>query len=305
MLSYFNLNNRSEKTRDITSRIPKGIEESMATASRLKKLAVELEESPEPLAPVFIDKASNLVIDASRLAKDASGLVRNEATAKGYEDLAEKVKSLSRKTLRVEDVARSKDASGLVRDASGLVRDASGLVRDASGLVRDASGTTKETHTERRLKKIVQAVEDLEKKAGDLEKKDATPRAVEEATSLVGDASKLVKDTSDVVLEKNASIPKGSPFDTMGLSPIRQVVMYMGVFIGVFFSAAVDQFRRGEPVTIELTIGKLIMSAFVALIVIPLVYGKLGLSPGRPFLVQFALFFQNGVFFNVILNTIA
>lgn len=305
MLSYFNLNSRSEKTHDTMLKIPKGLDESVMAAVHLRKIADELEEVPESFAPVLVNKASNLVIDASRLAKDASGLVRNDATAKGYENLAEKVKSLSRNTLKIEDVVKSKDASGLVRDASGLARDASGLVRDASGLVRDAPRTTKETGTEKKLEQIAQGSEDLEKKARDLEKKGKTSRTFEEASSLVEDASKLIKDTSNVILVKHATLTKEKSLEAVdAFSSKQQVFMYLGVFIGVLFSAGVNQFRSGESITFGLTVGKFMMSAIIALITIPIVYEKLSLNPGKPFLYQFALFVQNGVFWNVLLNTV-
>ncbi|MBU7018344.1 MAG: hypothetical protein HXS44_12610 [Theionarchaea archaeon] len=86
------------------------------------------------------------------------------------------------------------------------------------------------------------------------------------------------------------------------LSPGQQLTMYVGLFVGVLFSAAVSQFRSGEDITLALTTGKVIGSAIIALMIIPHVYGKLRLDPESPLLVQFGLFVQNGVFWSVIVD---
>ncbi|MGC1120939.1 MAG: hypothetical protein WBA22_07575 [Candidatus Methanofastidiosia archaeon] len=87
------------------------------------------------------------------------------------------------------------------------------------------------------------------------------------------------------------------------LSMIRQVLMYFGAFLGVLLSSAIMQFRSGQiGPTINLT--EVIVSAVVALVIIPVVYEKLNLNSHAPFIVQFAIFVQNGVFWHVLIDSI-
>lgn len=86
------------------------------------------------------------------------------------------------------------------------------------------------------------------------------------------------------------------------LSLTQQLIMYVGLFVGVLFSTAVNQFRSGEDITLAITTGKIVGSAIIALIIIPHVYGKLRLDPGSPLLFQFGLFVQNGVFWSIIVD---
>ena len=86
------------------------------------------------------------------------------------------------------------------------------------------------------------------------------------------------------------------------LSVIRQVVMYIGVLIGILFSTAVSQFQSLEDITALMTTSKVFVSAVIALIVVPQVYEKL--NPESPFIVQFGLFVQNGVFWSVAVDLI-
>jgi len=84
---------------------------------------------------------------------------------------------------------------------------------------------------------------------------------------------------------------------------VHQVSMYCGTFIGVLLSTAVSHFRSGN-VNITLTLGEVTASAVVAFVIIPLVYEKLNLNPKAPFIVQFGLFVQNGVFWHVLIDSI-
>jgi hypothetical protein len=85
--------------------------------------------------------------------------------------------------------------------------------------------------------------------------------------------------------------------------PSKQILLYTGAFIGVLLSSALNQFVSGSPVQIKITVITFVFSAFIALVIIPNVYEKL--NPESPFIVQFGLFVQNGVFWNLILNTVA
>lgn len=93
--------------------------------------------------------------------------------------------------------------------------------------------------------------------------------------------------------------------DLDGLSLSRQIFMYIGVFIGVLFSSLVDQFKQGGNVHISFTVGQIIVSSVIALVIIPVVYEKLNLNPHAPFVVQFAIFVQNGIFWQVVIKAIS
>jgi hypothetical protein len=87
------------------------------------------------------------------------------------------------------------------------------------------------------------------------------------------------------------------------LSILRQVLMYLGAFVGVLLSSAIMQFRSGSTGP-AISIPEVILSAAVAFIIIPVVYEKLNLNPDAPFIVQFAIFVQNGVFWHMLIDSI-
>jgi hypothetical protein len=87
------------------------------------------------------------------------------------------------------------------------------------------------------------------------------------------------------------------------LSAAQQFLMVIGVFVGVIFSDVIGQFQNGSQVTIGLTIGKIGVSVLVALILTPVAFSRL--DPSSPYIVKFALFIQSGVFWRVIIETIA
>ena len=88
------------------------------------------------------------------------------------------------------------------------------------------------------------------------------------------------------------------------MSLMHQLLMYLGTFIGVLLSTAVNHFTAGENFELTVTLGEVVVSAVVALIIIPLVYEKLMLNPKAPLIVQFGLFVQNGVFWHVLIDSI-
>jgi hypothetical protein len=95
----------------------------------------------------------------------------------------------------------------------------------------------------------------------------------------------------------------GTDIDINFLSVARQVAMYLGTFIGVLLSTTVTQFQAGNA-NLTLTVYEVVLSAVVAFVIIPVVYEKLQLDPGVPFVVQFGLFVQNGVFWHIVIGTI-
>lgn len=84
----------------------------------------------------------------------------------------------------------------------------------------------------------------------------------------------------------------------------EQLLMYIGILIGVVFSSAVQQFKSGSTINLNITIGSLLVAAIVALAIMPLIFEKLNVRPDAPLLVRFGLFVQNGVFWHVLFGSI-
>ena len=93
------------------------------------------------------------------------------------------------------------------------------------------------------------------------------------------------------------------PDDLPCLTVLRQVLMYLGAFVGVLLSSAIMQFRSGA-LNPTISIPEVVLSAAVAFVIIPVVYEKLNLNPDAPFIVQFAIFVQNGVFWHMLIDSI-
>ena len=102
-------------------------------------------------------------------------------------------------------------------------------------------------------------------------------------------------------LQSPVSENTGNP---SSISLIHQLFMYLGTFIGVLLSTAVNHFVNAENFELTVTLGEVVLSAVVALIIIPLVYEKLMLNPKAPLIVQFGIFVQNGVFWHVLIESI-
>ena len=88
------------------------------------------------------------------------------------------------------------------------------------------------------------------------------------------------------------------------MSLMHQLLMYLGTFLGVLLSTAVNHFINAENFELTATLGGVVVSAAIALVIIPLVYEKLMLNPKAPLIVQFGLFVQNGVFWHVLIDSI-
>ncbi len=83
-----------------------------------------------------------------------------------------------------------------------------------------------------------------------------------------------------------------------------QALMYLGVFIGVLFSSAVAQFKSGNRISFNIGLATIVVSAVVALIVVPQAFEKLKMQPSAPIIVRFGFFVQNGVFWRVIFEAV-
>ena len=105
------------------------------------------------------------------------------------------------------------------------------------------------------------------------------------------------------VLEKTPMTDPSEDPKPPVLSLPHQLLMYVGTFLGIVFSTAICQFRSGS-VNLEFPVGEIILSAVIAVVIIPLVYEKLMLNPRAPLIVQFGIFVQNGVFWHVLIDSI-
>ncbi len=83
----------------------------------------------------------------------------------------------------------------------------------------------------------------------------------------------------------------------------KQIVFYLSTLIGVLFSSAVIQYQAGKLDSLNITLTAIILSAIIALVIIPNFYAKV-IKPDAAFLVQLGLFAQHGVFWSVLLSTI-
>jgi hypothetical protein len=105
------------------------------------------------------------------------------------------------------------------------------------------------------------------------------------------------------IVSETGCYKQGNPVEGPArLSVAYQVLMYVGTFIGVLLSTAVTHFQSGN--TITFTLGEVAISAVIALVIIPVVYEKLQLNPEAPFIVQFGIFVQNGVFWHVLIDSV-
>jgi hypothetical protein len=105
------------------------------------------------------------------------------------------------------------------------------------------------------------------------------------------------------VVEETGCHEQGNPVEMPAqLSVGYQVLMYVGTFIGVLLSTAVTHFQSGN--TLTFTLGEVAISAVIALVIIPVVYEKLQLNPEAPFIVQFGIFVQHGVFWHVLIDSV-
>lgn len=109
----------------------------------------------------------------------------------------------------------------------------------------------------------------------------------------------LIQTTKTLSIE---SVPKEKEREKLSVQ--RQLLMYFGLLIGVVFSMAVNQFKKGENASLNLDPVTIIISAVIALMLIPVVYKYLRVDSKAPFIVQFGLFVQHGVFWNVIVDSL-
>lgn len=92
-------------------------------------------------------------------------------------------------------------------------------------------------------------------------------------------------------------LSKGMKLDEKKLiSAGQQVLMYVFLFAGVLLSKAINQFQKGEGVDLSLNMGALILSAAIALVLVPKVYELLRVYPKRRCCFRFPYFSKPAFF---------
>jgi hypothetical protein len=87
-----------------------------------------------------------------------------------------------------------------------------------------------------------------------------------------------------------------------------QILMYVGLVLGVFFSLIFGQVENGVlNLNIDLSniLVKVFLSIVLALVITPLVYNKINPDRDSPILIQFCIFVQFGFFWNALIGNIA
>lgn len=126
-------------------------------------------------------------------------------------------------------------------------------------------------------------------KFGKKEEKNATPQI-----------SKEEREKATVIERKMMTKDAETSFST-----VQQLFMYVGIFVGVILSNVVSQLQSGGVALTLPNSGKIFASAVIALIITPIAYGKLSLDPSSPYIVKFGLFVQSGVFWHLVIDSIA
>lgn len=95
--------------------------------------------------------------------------------------------------------------------------------------------------------------------------------------------------------------PKAKPAE---LPVWKQLILYAGVALGVLFSTALKQFQASGVASLNITPTLVLLSLFIALVIMPAVY-KQTMKVEGPFLIQLGLCVQQGVFWSVLFTAIA
>ena len=112
-----------------------------------------------------------------------------------------------------------------------------------------------------------------------------------------GQNKNLIRKAQDFLLLLLSSIfaPKNE-----GISIWQQIMMYLGIALGVLFS---NDLRIDDQSTEQLPEGVLI-ALLSALLLMPSVFERVSFNPKTPFIIRFGLYFQSGVFADVLIAAI-
>lgn len=90
------------------------------------------------------------------------------------------------------------------------------------------------------------------------------------------------------------------------ITVIDQLIMYVGILIGVIFSSVLFQYKETNIVDFShLSIPLFLISFVIAFLIAPQTFEKLSVNPNGPFIVRFGLFIQQGIFWQVFLDALS
>jgi hypothetical protein len=109
-----------------------------------------------------------------------------------------------------------------------------------------------------------------------------------------------VQQASALARRSSASGEPPPPPEPMTL--VEQIVMYLGVLVGVLFQPVLTRYRTLGTIDFTLPWGLLVVSLLIAVVVAPYVYEKVGVRRDTPGLIRFGLFAQQGLLWQVLLD---
>ena len=84
----------------------------------------------------------------------------------------------------------------------------------------------------------------------------------------------------------------------------EQIVMYIGVLLGVILNSFITDYMAGENIELKMSISVIIISAVIALVVVPKAFEYSKFTTDMPFIGRLGIFVQFGVFSNVLFGLV-
>lgn len=95
------------------------------------------------------------------------------------------------------------------------------------------------------------------------------------------------------------------PVYTIKMKWWEQLIIYLGLALGVLLSTAIEQYKAGTLDKLNISLSTVIVSLAISLIILPYVYGKLNIDPQSPVIMRLSVAVQQGVFWQVLFGAIA
>lgn len=87
------------------------------------------------------------------------------------------------------------------------------------------------------------------------------------------------------------------------MSTGEQLLIYAGCLVGVLFGATVRSGGAGTVAVPHITMASVVVSAVIALAILPVAFERLAIRPRSPLLFRVGLAVQHGLFWQVLLAT--
>lgn len=106
------------------------------------------------------------------------------------------------------------------------------------------------------------------------------------------------------IIYKSKAAHHGGPPPPGGVNIVDQILLYLALVIGVFFSNAVLNHKSGTKVSLDLNWTEIIISFVIAIIIMPAVYKNLQVDPSAPRFIKFAMFVGNGITWQTLIGAV-